>query len=154
MTLRITALAACAGAGVLALTGVVGAANPGNRAFVAKPSGANEVPAATTKASGTALIRVNSKKRTVCWVIHVKNLSATATAAHIHPGVAGATGAPVLTLSTPNGGKKNAKSAGCTTLPAGSTLISQILANPRAFYVNVHTSNFPNGEVRGQLKRA
>ncbi len=30
--------------------------------------------------------------------------------------------------------------------------IAAIVANPRNYYVNVHTPLFPGGEVRGQLK--
>jgi hypothetical protein len=37
--------------------------------------------------------------------------------------------------------------------PALSTAeLAAIAAFPRAYYVNVHTNNFPGGEVRGQLK--
>jgi hypothetical protein len=38
----------------------------------------------------------------------------------------------------------------CTS--ADPALLSAIAASPRSYYVNVHTPNFPGGEIRGQLK--
>ena len=32
-------------------------------------------------------------------------------------------------------------------------LLREILGNPRAYYVNVHTVSFPNGQVQGTLSR-
>jgi CHRD domain len=40
-------------------------------------------------------------------------------------------------------------SAGCTDV--SRSLIRQIRRNPGRFYVNVHTADFPDGAVRGQL---
>ena len=37
---------------------------------------------------------------------------------------------------------------------AEASLISEIAQNPAGFYVNVHTSDFPGGAVRGQLAQA
>jgi CHRD domain len=42
-------------------------------------------------------------------------------------------------------------SAACITVDA--TLLGQIFANPGAYYVNIHTGDFPNGAARGQLQR-
>jgi len=40
-------------------------------------------------------------------------------------------------------------SSGCVT--GSRTLVAAILANSAGYYVNVHTSDYPNGAVRGQL---
>ena len=71
-------------------------------------------------------------------------------AAHIHAATAGANGDIVIPLRQPSGGDPG-PSAGCTT--ADATLLGKIFANPAAYYVNVHTGDFPNGAARGQLQR-
>ena len=40
-------------------------------------------------------------------------------------------------------------SIGCTTVDPG--LVAAIVADPEAYYVNVHNAPFPNGALRGQL---
>ena len=40
-------------------------------------------------------------------------------------------------------------SSGCITV--SQSLIKEIMKNPAGFYVNVHTSQFQNGALRGQL---
>jgi hypothetical protein len=40
-------------------------------------------------------------------------------------------------------------SSGCVTIT--TALADEIVANPAGFYVNVHTTAFPNGAIRGQL---
>ena len=69
----------------------------------------------------------------------------TVTAAHIHRGAAGTNGPPVVTLDAPD----DNDSDDCDT--ADDALVDAIRANPSAFYVNVHTTDYPNGAIRGQI---
>jgi hypothetical protein len=94
--------------------------------------------------SGTAQVQVDIGNQQVCTTLNVANI-ATATAAHIHRGPAGVAGPIVVNLPTPVGGS----STGCT--PVNQILASEIVANPAGFYVNVHTGDFPNGAIRGQV---
>lgn len=78
------------------------------------------------------------------------------TAAHIHPGVAGTNGGFIVNLGlTP--GEVTLPNGSGTLVKTGITLTAehanQIVANPSAFYFNVHTSVNPGGAVRGQLAR-
>lgn len=68
------------------------------------------------------------------------------TMAHVHVGAAGADGKPVATLEVT--GKD---SDACVAMEPA--LIKEIVANPAGYYVNVHTADFPNGAVRGQIEK-
>jgi len=84
----------------------------------------------------------------VCFGITVANIAAP-NAAHIHRGRKFENGPVVVTLVPPATGDPGA-SSGCTAVDPA--LAAEIQAHPRAFYVNVHTGDFPDGAVRGQLK--
>ena len=107
-------------------------------------SGASEVPGpGDADGSGFAVVSINGT--TLNYSVFAQGIG-TPTAAHIHTGVAGVAGEVLVPLSA-------------STLTNGSTTISsevasQINANPAGFYVNVHTAEFPNGAIRGQLARA
>jgi CHRD domain len=83
----------------------------------------------------------------VCFGIAVTNISAP-TAAHIHQGKRNQNGPFVVTLVHPASGDPGA-SSGCTE--ASADLAAAIQRHPRRYYVNVHTSDFPDGAIRGQL---
>lgn len=111
-------------------------------------TGSQETPATTTSGFGNATITFDSTRQNINVTITVANLGSPITAAHIHGAAAGAAGSVVLAF-TPAASFTNNKLTG--TFPITSDLASQILANPSNFYVNVHTSQFPGGAVRGQL---
>ena len=83
----------------------------------------------------------------VCFGITVANLD-TPVAAHIHKGRKFENGPIVVPFAAPDDGAAGA-SSGCVTVDAA--LGADILAHPRAYYVNVHTTAFAAGAVRGQL---
>lgn len=85
----------------------------------------------------------------ICYELSVRRLTEAPFGAHIH-GVAGRTEAavPVVTLVHPS--SATGTSTDCVAVEAG--LLAAIVADPGDYYVNVHTTAFPGGEVRGQLK--
>jgi hypothetical protein len=117
----------------------------GGRAFQIALTGEAETPAGDPVATGTSTVRVRAGEGQVCYQLATSNLPAAA-AAHIHRGNTGTAGPVVIPLRTPNAA---GKSSGCT--PSARTLVKAILAGPASYYVNVHTSGFPGGAVRGQL---
>ena len=136
-------------AGVVALSLVLATSVlAGGRPLAATLSGANEVPGpGDPDGTGAARITLNQGRGTVCWSIHVENITLPAAAAHIHRGPAGVPGPVVVGLSAPDA---SGNSSGCLS-GVDRALIKEIRKNPSQFYVNVHTSDFPAGAVRGQL---
>jgi hypothetical protein len=135
--------------GVLGLVNAAGAtraseASHGGRPLHATLLPGNQVPPTASDGSGTALVTLNQGQGEVCWDIDVSNLTTPVILAHIHHGAAGTNGPVVVDFVEPVNGLN-----GCVT--ADVALIKQIRQDPADYYVNVHTTMFPAGEVRGQL---
>jgi len=117
-------------------------------------SGANEVPANSSTATGSVNGTVNQETGILSLNIMYSDSAASdstsadslfsPTAWHIHKGAADTTGAVVINLGT----------TFSTPFAFKDTLSEQQLADLKAglYYVNIHTAKFPNGEIRGQLK--
>jgi hypothetical protein len=138
----------------LALAGAASAAKldgaeHGGRPLSTTLTGAAEVPGpGDPDGSGTARITINPGQEEVCWEIAAEDITLPATAAHIHVGAVG-TAPPnnvVVTLSPPD---ESGFSSGCAQV--SRELAKAILKNPEDYYVNVHTSDFSRGAIRGQL---
>jgi CHRD domain len=107
---------------------------------------ANEVPANPAGQTGSASITVNSATGQVCATLTTGGtFTGPITAMHIHPGVTGATGSPVVDFSVTSG----TSAAKCVVTSTAQA--TAIIANPTAFYLNAHNALFPNGAIRGQL---
>ena len=112
--------------------------------FAATLTGANEVPAGDPDGVGTAHISTDDAINRICTHLEVRNIGAV-TAAHIHRGRAGVNGPPVITLDAPD----DDDSDDCDDVQ--DALLDEIRRSPGDFYVNVHTAEFPNGAIRGQI---
>jgi hypothetical protein len=128
---------------------------PAPEVFVATLTGAQEVPAVNTPATGTA--RVEFTSTGLMWTVDVTNLQGTVTAGgtHIHgPALPGANAGVVLGLS-PNvaiqTGRLAAGSATGTNTGAPSMDSLKAFIRTGRAYVNVHTTLNTGGHIRGQL---
>ena len=140
---------------VLALAGSV-------RSGVAAPSfatmelsaqlmgGAEEVPnPGDPDGMGTSTVTLNSDTGQASFTINVSNITLPAAAAHIHEGARGVAGGVVVPLTAPD-----ANGTATGTAAVDAALMQRMMDNPAGFYVNVHTTDFPGGAVRGQLAAA
>jgi hypothetical protein len=110
--------------------------------FLVTMTGAQETPPNASAATGGGCIVLDQTAHKLHYNLSFSGLSAAESDAHIHCcAVAGQAGGVLfpLPLGTPISGV-------FTTTPAQETNILNGLA-----YVNFHTSNFPNGEIRGQM---
>jgi len=135
------------------------ASNPGGEirgqiapvAMSAGLSGYNERPSpAATSGSGFATLALVRDQLTLA--LTYENLLSPATMAHIH-GPAGFTGSAgvLVDLAPLNGGAFGTAGSlsGTVTLPV-PTLLNVIDTQT---YINLHTTNYPGGEIRGHLMR-
>ena len=77
-------------------------------------------------------------------------LNGAPTEVQVHEGTPTQAGPDVLTIPPPPSG--SGFNGGC--FPGfDATTVDDVFANPSAFYVNVHTADFPDGAIRGQLSR-
>jgi hypothetical protein len=123
----------------------VQASPPASAALGANLGGASVVPPTTSAASGSAFFTYDTLSGALSFALSVFGLQGTETAAHIHgPAGPGANGPIVFTL------------------PLGSPVSGMLMLTPSQgaellaglWYVDVHTTAFPDGEVRGQITQA
>ena len=113
--------------------------------YKAELRGANEPGGGDPDGSGSAEISIADNFDQVCWDLNNITGIGPVTGAHIHRGAAGVNGPVVFALKQANeGGWK-----GCASGVEWTQ--DRIENNPGAFYVNVHTAQYPNGAIRGQL---
>lgn len=142
----------------LAAAGACNGEDDGER-FEAALTGAAETPPVTTNASGTATVTIDGAE--TAFRVEVQNLT-NITAAHIHAGAPGVAGPPVVFLfqtATPISVQAGLLSAGSfdatDMIPSANIGYDSLLSLIRRgnAYVNVHTTQRPPGEIRGQLAR-
>jgi glucose/arabinose dehydrogenase/plastocyanin len=110
--------------------------------FIITMDGFQEVPPASTPATGSGTATLDTLTGLFTWNFSFSGLTAAETAAHFH-GPAGTCSTAGIVVGLPLGSPKIG-SAGLN-----ATQIAQVLAG--LWYVNVHTSTYPAGEIRGRV---
>lgn len=149
--MRLRRLAVLTAAAVALLLVLPSAAFAPRSPLFAALNGKNEIAPDGTKNAGdrngagsfSAVIKGNQ----LCYGLAVRDI-AEPIAAHIHRGGPNKNGPIVVPLTRPQAGDPG-HSSNCTTVD--SRLIAQIRRKPGRFYVNVHTTDFQDGAIRGQL---
>jgi hypothetical protein len=132
----------------LALALLLGVSAAHAETFGAVLTGGQENPPTGSAGIGTATVTLDSAHTSITVVMFISGLTAAVSDAHIHEGVAGTNG-PVRIGLTPGTNLVNGRMN--VTLPIDKSRGDDIAANPGKYYLNVHTSTFPGGEIRGQL---
>ncbi len=104
--------------------------------------GSNQVPPVSTNAKGEGEFTVDTKMNKVTFKIKFEDLSSAETGAHIHGFAAPGSNAGILfalPMGSPKTGTWNYNENQEAGILAGKT------------YVNMHSVNFPAGEIRGQI---
>jgi hypothetical protein len=135
--------------------------------FSATLSGANEVPPINT--AGTGDFEMKNQQGMITFSLNFSDLSSTLTVAHLHfaptkvaggvmiflCGGGGQPDCPAVTQGTITGTITAANVTGPTTqgIDAGDLDSALEAVRTGLSYVNMHTTNFAGGEIRGQLRR-
>jgi hypothetical protein len=117
----------------------------GKKTFTALLNAGQEVPPTTSDAFGVAFLTFDGKTKTLCYAISFSRLTSTEVAAHVHgPAAPGVNANIVFPLTPVPGNPKN----GCVGPFTGA--VKKALKKGQ-LYLNIHTSENPNGEIRGQI---
>ena len=114
-----------------------------NVSFKADLKASTEVPPNASKGTGSAAAAYDTESKKLTWTVTFSGLTGNATAAHFHgPAEAGKNAGPVVTLTgtaSPMEGSATLTDAQAADLTAGK------------WYINVHTAEHKDGEIRGQV---
>lgn len=119
-------------------------------------------------AKGYYKLALNTKENEVCYYITLYGVSGeyqsmARTATHLHEGPKGGSGPPRLAFNNPEGNDHIRVSYGCLKGPfvtgivvngedTGSQFqVKEIVERPQDFYCDVHTQEFIDGAIRGQV---
>lgn len=151
---------------VVTLVGSPASAGNNGRAFTASLNGFNETPSVSTTGRGSFRLTINGS--TISYRLTYSRLENPAAQAHIHFGDRDVAGG-VIAFLCGGGGKPACPATGGTV--TGTITAANIVGpndqgiEPGSFaeavrairanhtYVNVHTSRFPAGEIRGEIRR-
>ncbi|MDQ3767323.1 MAG: CHRD domain-containing protein [Actinomycetota bacterium] len=114
-----------------------------------------EFGAGDENGKGRAVVRLRPKARRVCFELRWRNIRRP-TAAHIHAGPVGVVG-PVLVDLKPKmhrfrHQRGSGQAQGCVRAVM-RPLARDVGLHPSGFYVNIHNAPYPDGAIRGNLKR-
>jgi hypothetical protein len=109
-----------------------------------------EVPATSSPASGSAILLYDVAANTFDLVVSITGMTNTATASHLHEAAAGSNGGVVTNL-----GGEAAYTRSGSTLRATFRNVThggdRLKLLQGGAYFNIHSAQFPGGEIRGQL---
>jgi hypothetical protein len=129
---------------VLGLALVAPPARADQKTYKATLAATEEVPTpGPNGATGKATVTIDTGANQLCYDVSWSKEVGTPSAGHIHRGAKGTNGPIVVFFDLPS------KPKDCITVE--NPILQSIVTDPVGHYVNVHSNNYPNGAVRGQL---
>jgi hypothetical protein len=140
-------------------------------------NGFKEVPSVITNGTANFQLQINAARNSISYQLSYSGLSSHVTQAHIHIGQRGANGGIIVFLCD-NTGKAPSGTPACPDSGTVSGTLTAVDVNPPnnpeptttqgipqgdfagllaaieggVAYANIHTTNSPSGEIRGQLE--
>jgi hypothetical protein len=145
--MKITTTLLGLGAGLLLSLAPV-PAQAASKNFIAVLNGGQETPSNTSGSFGVGFFTFDTKTGQLCYRITFSRLDGgLEVAAHIHgPAVPGQAGDILVAIAETGSPKNNCVTPDATTLKKLKKPLLQGLT-----YANVHSAQFPGGEIRGQI---
>ena len=109
-------------------------------------SGASEVPPNASTGSGTAVVILNDAQTQLSYTVNYTGLVAGVTASHIHKAAIGVNGSVIFGFTPPLGTTSGSFGGVIAVTPAN---VADLVGG--LYYVNIHSTTYPGGELRGQL---
>ena len=171
MHVRVKLAVAVAVTGAMAVAGTAAVAGGGSKQFRASLDGYQEVPAVSTTGNGAFRAMVAPAGDGFAYRLSYSSLEGSVTQAHIHLGQPAVNGGISVFLCSnlgngpagtpacpPSGTYTGTIEAADVIGPAGQGIapgeLAELLRAMRAgvTYANVHSTKFPGGEIRGQIR--
>lgn len=114
--------------------------------FKAELKGASEVPPNEATGTGTVDATFDTDTKVLTWTINYEGLTGPATGAHFHgPAAEDAVADPVVPI----------EGDPASPISGNATLDDQQASEFQSgmWYFNIHTETYPDGELRGQVKK-
>jgi hypothetical protein len=134
---------------IIAIVLISASAASAQQIFKAALNSIQEVPINNSPGRGFCTITLNTAETQITVTCTYSNLTTGITAGHIHSPAPPGANAGILFPLNPTAGTT---SGTFTTAPITVTAAQVALMRSKQFYVNLHTSMFPGGEIRGQVK--
>jgi hypothetical protein len=119
-------------------------AGAGGHYFTAVLSGLNETPPNNSPGAGVGVFYLDPAGTTITYTLTYTGLTGPATASHLHRGAPGQAGPIIVPFCQGSCGNPITGSAPWDPANTPALLAGNV-------YANVHTAQFPGGEIRGQL---
>lgn len=134
--------------GGLALSGTLTLAQAAPVSFEVPLTGAQQVPPVQTPGSGKAELTYDANTRVVTWNVSFRGLLSQPTMAHFHgPAPVGKNAGVKVWLSQRGNMEVTSPISGQATLSPDDARMFEA----GDMYINVHTKDHPDGEIRGQV---